>query len=397
MRYATRISMLGTENAFSVAQRAQKHMEAGHHVYPFHLGDLNFKTPEHIQLAMQKALVDGKNGYCPAAGIMPLREALAHDINQARNTTYTSQNIIIQPGGKPVIGKFLMAFMNEGDEVLFPNPGFPIYESQIEFLLGKAIPYGFQESRDKTSYKIDIEVLEKSITPRTKLIIINDFHNPTGAECSTQDREKLAEIILKYDLIALVDEAYFDIRYEGTSHSILSIPEMKDRCVMLYTFSKKYAMTGWRIGALVSPDAYAETFARLNVNMESCTNHFVQYAALAALTGNPPTAMLKTLKVRRDTAVNMLNAIDGIACPSPTSTFYLFPNVTKFMEKKSFANNYAAFAEDVLIKTGVSFCTREHFGKIMPHEDQLYIRLAFSGINEENIIIALTALQKYAE
>lgn len=393
---AERMNRLGTENAFQVALRAMKHQEEGNTVYPFHLGDLNFKTPEPITEAMFKAVRDGKTGYCPAAGILPLREALAEEINATRKTAYTASNVLIQTGGKPVIAKFLLGFMNKGDEVLFPNPGFPIYESFIEFLGGVPKPYGFTET--ERGYSIDIEALEQSITPKTTCIIINDFQNPTGSEASPKEREKLAQIILKHNLTALVDEAYFDIRYEGKSHSLLEIEEIRSRCVLLYTFSKKFAMTGWRVGAMLAPDNYIPQLSKLNVNIESCTPHFTQYGALEALKlpESENRKIIDELRIRRDLAVRLLNEVDGIYCPSPNCAFYLYPNVTKLMEKKGFGGNYGEFAEDVLIKTGVSFCTREHFGRALPGEKEKFIRLAFSGVNTEQIEKACTALKAYA-
>ncbi len=400
MSMAKRMMDLGTENAFAVAARAAKHMADGHKVYPFHLGDLNYKTPEFVSEAMITALRDGKTGYCPGAGIMPLREALAEEINSARNTAYTAENILVQNGGKPVIAKFLLSFMNEGDEVLFPNPGFPIYESQIEFLGGVAVPYGY--SVGENGYEINMDMLEKSITPKTKLIIINDFHNPTGAECTKEQREKLAELIRKHNLMALIDEAYFDIRYDGKSSSILSLPDMEKHCVMLYTFSKKFAMTGWRVGAMVCPSEYVDKMARLNVNIESCTSHFSQYGALAALTQKNEAneecqKILQSLKERRDVAVAMLNDIDGINCPLPKSAFYLFPEVTGLMQRKGF-EDYTLFSEDLLIKTGISLCTREHFGKSSEQEKidkRFFVRLAYSGIDVEEIKKALDLFKKY--
>ncbi len=391
-----RMKRLGTENAFQVALRAMKHEEEGNIVYPFHLGDLNFKTPERITEAMFRAVQEGKTGYCPAAGIMPLRAALADEINRTRKTTYSPENVLIQTGGKPVIAKFLLAFMSEGDEVLFPNPGFPIYESFIEFLGGIANPYGFLET--ERGYSIDLDSLEKSITPKTKCIIINDFQNPTGSEASKEEREKLAEIILKYKLMALIDEAYFDIRYEGKSTSMLEIEEIRDNCALLYTFSKKFAMTGWRVGAMLAPTKYTPQLSKLNVNIESCTPHFTQYGALAALKlpDSENRKIIDELRLRRDVAVKLLNEVDGVHCPSPNCAFYLYPNVTKLMEEKGFAHNYKDFAEDVLVKTGVSFCTREHFGKIDSNEKECFIRLAFSGVNTEQIIKACKALKEYA-
>lgn len=391
------MNRLGTENAFQVALRAMKHQEDGNIVYPFHLGDLNFKTPEPVTEAMFRAVRDGRTGYCPAAGILPLREALAEEINATRHTKYTAQNVLIQTGGKPVIAKFLLGFMNEGDEVLFPNPGFPIYESFIEFLGGIPKPYGFLETA--RGYAIDLEALEKSITPKTTCIVINDFQNPTGSEASAEEREKLAEIILKYNLTALIDEAYFDIRYEGKSHSMLEIEEIRDRCVLLYTFSKKFAMTGWRVGAMLAPDKYIPQLSKLNVNIESCTPHFTQYGALEALKlpESENKKIIDELRLRRDLAVKLLNEINGVHCPSPNCAFYLYPNVTKLMAQKGFAANYADFAEDVLVKTGVSFCTREHFGKKLPNETEHFVRLAFSGVSTEQIQNACSALKEYAK
>lgn len=394
---AERMKRLGTENAFQVALRAMKHQEEGNIVYPFHLGDLNFKTPEPITEAMFKAVRDGKTGYCPAAGIMPLRTALAEEINRTRKTGYTPENVLVQTGGKPVIAKFLLGFMSEGDEVLFPNPGFPIYESFIEFLGGIAKPYDFLETQ--RGYSIDIDALEKSITPKTKCIIINDFQNPTGSEASSQERERLAEIILKYKLMALIDEAYFDIRYEGKSTSMLEIEEIRDNCVLLYTFSKKFAMTGWRVGAMFAPTQYIPQLSKLNVNIESCTPHFTQYGALEALKlpEQENQKIIDELRLRRDTAVKLLNEVDGVHCPSPNCAFYLYPNVTRLMHKKGFGNDYKAFAEDVLVKTGVSFCTREHFGKKAEGETENFIRLAFSGVNCTQIEQACQALKAYAK
>ncbi len=391
------MNRLGTENAFQVALRAMKHQEDGNIVYPFHLGDLNFKTPEPVTEAMFRAVRDGRTGYCPAAGILPLREALAEEINATRHTKYTAQNVLIQTGGKPVIAKFLLGFMNEGDEVLFPNPGFPIYESFIEFLGGIPKPYGFLETA--RGYAINLEALEKSITPKTTCIVINDFQNPTGSEASAEEREKLAEIILKYNLTALIDEAYFDIRYEGKSHSMLEIEEIRDRCVLLYTFSKKFAMTGWRVGAMLAPDKYIPQLSKLNVNIESCTPHFTQYGALEALKlpESENKKIIDELRLRRDLAVKLLNEINGVHCPSPNCAFYLYPNVTKLMAQKGFAANYADFAEDVLVKTGVSFCTREHFGKKLPNETEHFVRLAFSGVSTEQIQNACRALKEYAK
>jgi aspartate/methionine/tyrosine aminotransferase len=397
MHIADRISRLGTETAFAVAARAAAHKAAGHEVFPFHLGDMNIPTPANVMDAACRAMRAGKTGYCPSPGIPELRDALAKDVSAARGVSYAMKNVAIQPGGKPVIGKFIMACMNPGEEVLYPNPGYPIYESQIEYHGGVAVPYRY--ARDDSGFHIDIEYLESLITPRTKAIIINDLQNPLGAECTPEERQRLADLAIRHDLAVLLDEAYFDIRYGGESFSLAAIPGMQERSVILYTFSKKFAMTGWRLGAAIGPKSVIDVIAKLNVNDESCSNHFVQHGALEGLTGDQsgPKAILKVLQERRDIAVKMLNDMPGVNCPSPEATFYLFPEVTELMERKGFGADYAAFAEDVLVKTGVSLCTRLHFGRPLPGEKRRFVRLAYSGIDADGIRHGLLALKAYAK
>lgn len=396
MKIAKRIERLGTETAFAVSAEAAAFAAKGNKVYPFHLGDMNILTPANVMEAAVRAMRDGKTGYCPNAGVPQLREALAADVSASRGIKYTMENVAIQPGGKPTIGKFILALMNPGDEVLYPNPGYPIYESQIEFHGGKAVPYSYVEGTD--NFEIDIGMIEKKITPKTKLLILNDLQNPTGAECSGAELEKLADIVRRHDLFVLCDEAYFDIRYEGKSTSLASLPDMAQRCVILYTFSKKFAMTGWRLGAAVGPKPVIDVFAKLNVNDESCSNHFIQYAAIEGLTGDQTEAkqILLTLKERRDAAVDILNSIEGVRCFRPNATFYLYPNITGVMQKKGFTD-YDSLRKAFLHNTGVSVCTRMHFGRPLPGEKDFYIRLAYSGIDKPEIIEALGKLKNYIE
>ncbi|MHC4482307.1 MAG: pyridoxal phosphate-dependent aminotransferase [Planctomycetota bacterium] len=396
MELAKRLSKLGTETAFAVSAEAAKHIEKGNRVYPFHLGDMNIKTPDNIIEAAFKAMKDGKTGYCPNYGIPKLREILAEDINRSHGTDYTIDNVAIQPGGKPTISKFFMAMMNAGDEVLYPNPGYPIYESQIEFQGGIALPYTYHEGKD--NFELDIDEIEKKITPRTKLIVVNDLQNPTGAEASLQELEALADLIKRHGLFVLCDEAYFDIRYAGKSLSLAALPGMAERCLVLYTFSKKFAMTGWRLGASIGPKEVVDVIAKLNVNDESCSNHFIQYGAIEGLTGDQSGAreIVNTLQERRDMAVSMLNSIDGIRCFKPNATFYLFPNVTDVMKRKGF-DDYEKFRRAALRETGVSFCTRLHFGRPLPDESQLYIRFAYSGIDVDDIQEGLTKFKEWLE
>jgi len=396
MNIAERVARLGTETAFAVSAEATAFAAQGNKVYPFHLGDLNLKTPANVMAAGIQAMQDGKTGYCANAGVPQLRELLADDVSATRNAPYAMENVAIQPGGKPTIGKFFLTMMNPGDEVLYPNPGYPIYESQIEFHGGKAIPYGYIESEN--NFDIDTQMLESRITPRTRLLVLNDLQNPTGAECSQAELEKIAELVLKYDLYVLCDEAYFDIRYDGTSKSLVSLPGMAERCVILYTFSKKYVMTGWRLGATIGPREIIDVIIKLNVNEESCSNHFVQYAAIEGLTGDQTETqkVLETLKERRDLTVDLLNDIDGVSCIRPNATFYLWPNVTGAMHKTGL-NDYDSFRKTVLQETGVAFCTRLHFGRPLEGEDNNYIRLAYSGIDLPEIKEGLGKLKAFIE
>ena len=376
---ADRIRRLGTETAFAVSAEAAEWAGQGHKVYPFHLGDMDLPTPANIVAATEKAIADGRTGYCPNAGIPALREALAADIGASHGLELAPANVVVEPGGKPVIGKFILALMNPGDGVLYPNPGYPIYESQIEFHGGVAQPYGYVEGAE--NFELDFEALERQVTPSTRLLIFNNLQNPTGAESSPGELERMAEFALRHDLTVLSDEAYWDTRYSGVSRSIASLPGMAERTVILYTFGKKFAMTGWRLGAAIGPAEIAGVIAKLNVNDESCSNHFVQYGALEGLTGDQsgPREIIRVLKERRDACVDLLNEIPGVRCFRPEATFYAFPNVTGLMKAKGLST-YDELRRSALEQTGVSFCTRLHFGRALPGEAESYARFAYSGI-----------------
>ncbi len=396
MKIADRIARLGTETAFAVSGEAAAHMAKGNRVFPFHLGDMNLPTPSVVVDASIQAIRDGKTGYCPPAGIPLLRETLAANISATHQMEYTMENVAIQPGGKPVIGKFFQALLNPGDEVLYPNPGYPIYESQIEYLGGVALPYGYIETDGR--FAIDFDSIERQITPKTRFLVLNDLQNPIAAECTIEEHQRLAELVLRHDLMVLCDEAYFEMRYRGTSVSFAKQPGMQERCVLLYTFSKKFAMTGWRLGAAIGPKAVIDVIAKLNVNAESCSSHFMQYGAVAGLTGDQTEVkgLLTTLQTRRDAAVDALNRIEGITCGRPNATFYLFPNVTKAMAAKGIAD-YEQFRRAALEATGVSFCSRIHFGRVLPGETERYIRFAYSGIDLDDIQEGLARFQSWIE
>jgi len=396
MHLARRLDRLGTETAFAVSASAADWAARGNRVFPFHLGDLDLATPSNIVEAMDRAIADGRTGYCAGAGILPLRQALADDVGSRRGLSFGPQNVVVQPGGKPVITKFIQTVMNPGDDVLYPNPGYPIYESQIEYFGGNAVGYAYEPTT--TGFEIDLDRLAASITPRTKAIIYNDLQNPIGCESSEAEREALAELAQRNDLWVLSDEAYFEMRYSGTSTSIASIPGMLERTVILYTFSKKFAMTGWRLGAAIAPQPVAEMIAKLNTNDESCTTHFVQYAGVEGVLGEQKetAAILETLRQRRDAAFAALLAIPGFSVTKPEATFYLFVEVTQAMQRLGIGD-VAEFAAAALHNTGVSFCTRRHFGRPQPGETRQFIRLAYSGIPITDINDGLGALRVWIE
>ena len=396
MKYANQLQNLGTETAFAVSAQAKEWASQGNKVYPFHLGDINLPTPENIVEATVKSIKDGFTGYCPSEGIFPLREALANDVGYKRGVEYGPGNVAVQPGGKPTIGKFISAIMDPGDEILYPNPGYPIYESQIEYQGGRAVPYSYVQT--ESGFDIDIEKLKDSINEKTVAIIYNNYQNPMSAESSDKEMQHIAEIAIENDLWVLSDEAYFEIIYEGDAKSIVSIPGMRERTVILYTFSKKFAMTGWRVGGSIGPEEIIKRIAKFNVNAESCTTHFIQNAMVEALNGDQSGSIeiLKTLKERRDEAVKGLNAIDGIDILTPRTTFYLFPNVTQVLKRKNM-KSVEELQNGALRHANVSFCTRDHFGRAQDNEADSYIRLAYSGISSEDIVEGLNALKKYFE
>ena len=397
MKLSKDLNRLGTETAFAVSKEAKTMSEKGHKIYPFHLGDINIKTPESIREATLKYMNDDKNGYCPSEGVTELREVLAHDIGIKRRINYEIENVVIQPGGKPTIWKFLASVMNKGDEVLFPNPGYPIYESQIRYQGGVPVPYGYIETH--SGFKIDINKLSTSITPNTTALIYNNYQNPLSASSSKEEIELIAKLCIENNLWVLSDDAYYEIRYSDTPPlSIVNIPGMKERTVILYTFSKRFAMTGWRIGASIGPSSIIKQITRLNINDESCTNHFIQ-CALADSLGDIDTEakdILSRLKERRDLSVKYLNSIQGISLSSPDSTFYLYVNVSNVMSDKGY-DDIEKFRIDVLRSTGVSFCTRNHFGTPEENENKNYIRLAYSGINKNDIKEGMTKFKNWIE
>lgn len=396
MKLAKQLEKLGTETAFSVSAAAAAWGDKGNKIYPFHLGDINLPTPRNIVEATDKAIANGYTGYCPGAGIPELRAAIARDVGTKRDLNYSAENVSIQSGGKPVISKFIATVMNPGDEVLYPNPGYPIYESQIEYQGGVAVPYTYLET--EKGFDLDLDSVKSKITPKTRALIYNNFQNPNSAESSREEIEQLADLAIKYDLWVLSDEAYFEIQYSGKPESIVSLPGMQERSIILYTCSKRFAMTGWRLGAAIGPKSAIDIINKFNTNFESCTTHFIQKGMVEAIEGDTsgPDSIIEELRRRRDAAVAGLNAIDGISITAPNSTFYLFPNVTDIMERKGFTD-IDQLMDEALTETSVSFCTRKHFGRLLKGETNHYLRFAYSGIDIDDINEGMAKLKNYFE
>ena len=396
MVVAKRMDLLGSETAFAVSAEAAKLAETGMKIYPFHLGDINLPTPISVITGAKEAIKSGKTGYCPAPGIPELREALAKDVGNSRGINYKIENVSIQPGGKPSIGKYIAAMMEIGDVVLYPNPGYPIYESQIEFYGGIAHPYGYLDN--SSGLELDFNAIEKGIEKGAKHIFYNNYNNPTGASSSIEEMKRLADLVIQNDMFLISDDAYFDTLFEGTPRSIASLPGMKQRTLTMYTFSKKFAMTGWRLGGAIGPSKIIEQITRLNVNMESCTTHFIQYGGIAGLEASKKETqdILDKLRVRRDILVKTMNRIEGVEAHSPEAGFYVFPKITKLMERTGF-RDVEEFRKAVLNDTGVSFCGRHHFGRPLENENDSYIRLAFSGISKDDLAEGMDLFQKWIE
>lgn len=390
---AKQLALLGTENAFAVSKMANDWAKKGNAIYPFHLGDIDMAPPAAITENIAKAIRDGKNTYCPGAGIDPLREQLASHFNHTHGTNYTAAHIAIQTGGKPVIAKFLMAVMNPGEEVLYPVPGFPIYHSQIRYQGGVAVPYYYSTHQNKL--QIDLQGLKQAITPNTRAIIYNNYHNPTGACATDEELTQIADLVREHRLWLLNDDAYYQIRYDNEpAKNILSQPDILEQTINLFTFSKQFAMTGWRVGAAIGPTTVIENIAKMNTNIESCTSHFTQQAIADALAAGDIdiSPLLTELDARRQLLVQHLNSIDGMAAPLPASAFYVYCDMKNIMQRKGHTT-IDQLMRDVLYKTGVSFCTGEHFGE---PPTTTFARFAFSGISPAKIEEGMTKLKAYA-
>lgn len=394
MRLAERMGRLGTETAFEVLARVKKLEAEGREIVSFAIGEPDFDTPAHIKQAGIRAIENNETHYGPSAGLMPLREAVAEYIGKTRGLSVDPEEVVITPGAKPIIFFTIMALVDPGDEVLYPNPGFPIYESVINFAGGKAVPLPLLEEKD---FSFDIDYLRSKVSDKTKLLIVNSPQNPTGGVLSKGDLEAIAELALKHDFMVLSDEIYSRIIFDGDFYSISQIPGMKERTIILDGFSKTYAMTGWRLGYGVMRKDLAEHIARLETNSESCTATFTQWAGVEALKGpqEPSEAMTAEFKKRRDIIVKGLNDIEGVSCRLPGGAFYVFPNVTKACRKLGLKDSNA-LADKLLYEGDVAVLGRTCFGRRNDEETEEYIRLSYAT-STENILEGLARIKKVIE
>jgi aspartate aminotransferase len=381
MNVAERMSRLGTESAFEVLARARALERQGKEIVHLEIGEPDFDTPAHIREAAKRALDEGATHYGPAAGLPELREAIAKDVGATRNIPVSPEEIVVTPGAKPIMYFVITALVNPGDEVIYPNPGFPIYESVINFVGGVPVPIPL---REETGFGFDLEVLERRASARTKLIIINSPQNPTGGVLEPDQLGRIAEIARRYRIPVLADEIYKSFLYDGEFASITRFPGMEGLVIILDGFSKAYAMTGWRLGYGVMPRTLAEHVTRLMVNSNSCTATFTQLAGIAALQGDqtPVAHMVAEFKRRRDLIVGGLNRLPGVSCRSPRGAFYVFPNV------KGLRRPSSEVAEVLLSEAGVAALGGTAFGEY----GEGYLRLSYAN-SEANLRAALERMR----
>lgn len=382
MRFAKRMARLGTETAFEVLARARQLEAQGKHIIHLEIGEPDFDTPEFIVDEAINALRRGRTHYSPAAGIRELRQVIAEDVARTRGVAVHPENVVVTPGAKPIMFFALLALIDPDDEVIYPNPGFPIYESVIEFSGAKAVALPLKEEK---GFRFDIADLEALITDRTRLLVLNSPANPTGGVMTHDDIKAVAEIARKRNLLILSDEIYKDILYDGKHASILSEPGMLERTILLDGFSKTYAMTGWRLGYGVMPEPLAQHIARLMINSNSCTSTFTQDAGIAALQGSRTEVkgFIAEFRKRRDLMVAGLNKINGVSCITPHGAFYCFPNVKKVPMPGN------QLAERLLNEAGVAVLSGTAFGKY----GDGYLRLSYAN-SVENIQTGLERIAK---
>ena len=385
LRLAERMSRLGTETAFEVLNRARELERKGKDIIHLEIGEPDFDTPSNVIGAGVSALHSGWTHYGPSAGYPELRQAIADEVSNSRGVHVAPDEVVVVPGGKPIIFFTILALIDEGDEVIYPNPGFPIYESMINYVGGRAVPIRLREEKD---FGFDVDELRALISNRTKLIIINSPQNPTGGVLTKRDIEQIARAIGDRNIFVLSDEIYSRLIFEGQHHSILAEPGFKERTILLDGFSKSYAMTGWRMGYGVMRPDLAWQVARLMTNSNSCTASFTQMAGVEALRGDQSSVdhMREEFQKRRDMFVPALNRIKGFSCRTPHGAFYVFPNITGTGWKSK------PLADALLEEAGVACLSGTSFGEF----GEGYLRFSIAK-SMENLQRALERVERWVK
>jgi aspartate/methionine/tyrosine aminotransferase len=385
MNVAARMGRLGTESAFEVLARARALERQGREIVHLEIGEPDFDTPAHIKEAAKRALDANATHYGPSAGLPELREAIAKHTAETRGVPVSPEQVVVTPGAKPIMFFTIMALVDRGDEVIYPNPGFPIYESVINFVGGVPVPIPLREASD---FGFDLALFEQRVSSKTKLIIINSPQNPTGGVLDRSQIELIAGVARRHDVPVLTDEIYRQFLYDGELVSFYAQPGMHARSILLDGFSKSYAMTGWRLGYGVMPVDLAEHVTRLMVNSNSCTASFVQLAGVAALQGDhePVTRMVAAFKRRRDLLVDGLNRLPGVSCRRPRGAFYVFPNIT------GTGRASAEVADRLLQEAGVAVLSGAAFGA----HGEGYLRISYAS-SEANLSKALERMRPIFE
>ncbi|MFI7062361.1 pyridoxal phosphate-dependent aminotransferase [Kribbella sp. NPDC050124] len=372
---------LGTESAFEVLAKAKALEASGREIVHLEIGEPDFDTPAHVAAAAQQAIDKGHTHYVPAPGIPELRTAVADFLERTGRLTTTPDRVLVTPGAKPIMFFAILALCEEGDEVLYPDPGFPMYASIASFAGAKPVPVPL---REENGFVIDPEELASLVTDRTKLLILNSPHNPCGSASTPEQLEAIAEIAIRHDLVVLSDEVYWALRYDGDHHSVLDLDGMAERTILLDGWSKTFAMTGWRLGFGVFPQPLVEPITRLVINSVSCTSAFSQHAAIAALEGpwDDVDTMLEAFRERREVIVSGLNAVPGVSCVEPGGAFYAFPNITEL------GQSAATLADRLLEEAGVACLPGTAFGAY----GEGHLRFSYAN-SIENIQRALAAFK----
>ena len=381
MKLANRLSRLGTETAFEVLAEVNELRSKGRDIIALSIGEPACATAPNIKEAAKRALDNDLTHYSPSSGIPEFRQIIADYISSTRGIPVHPSEVVVVPGGKPIIFFSILACIEEGDEVIYPVPGYPIYESMINFAGGTPVPLRLQEERQ---FSFDVKELRSKISDRTKMVIINSPHNPTGGVIPKRDLHEVAELSLKHDFWVLSDEIYSRILYAGKPESISQFPGMKERTIILDGHSKTYAMTGWRVGYGVMPKELAIHVGRLMTNSNSCTATFTQHAAMEAITGSQDSvaAMVEEFRGNRDLIVEGLNKIEGFSCHTPSGAFYAYPNVTQACRKHGFSSS-RDLQQFLLHEAGVAVLGQQCFGHRPFDEDQEYIRLSYVSSSKD--------------